>query len=137
MVPHVHVNISHEIDISINFLTGEILAGKIPPKYKKEIMDKIFNDDNQKELAQYYNKLSLKNAKLMLSNSNPKNVNENDNFFEDIYKGFYINEVSAKRMINSNTKGRGEISELLITNYKEQLKWNYQIDSTLERVALS
>ena len=31
-VPHVHVNISHEIDISINFLTGEILAGKIPPK---------------------------------------------------------------------------------------------------------
>ena len=96
-----------------------------------------FNDDNQKELAQYYNKLSLKNAKLMLSNSNPKNVNENDNFFEDIYKGFYINEVSAKRMINSNAKGRGEISELLITNYEEQLKWNYQINSTLERVALS
>ena len=88
-------------------------------------------------MAQYYNKLSLKNAKLILSNSNPNNVNENDNFFEDIYKGFYINEVSAKRMINSNTKGRGEISELLITNYKEQLKWNYQIDSTLERVALS
>ena len=96
-----------------------------------------FNDDNQKELAQYYNKLSLKNAKLMLSNSNPKNVNENDNFFEDIYKGFYINEVSAKRMINSNAKGRGEISELLITNYEEQLKWNYQINSTLEMVALS
>ena len=96
-----------------------------------------FNDDNQKELAQYYNKLSLKNAKLMLSNSNPKNVNENDNFFEDIYKGFYINEVSAKRMINSNAKGRGEISELLITNYEEQLKWNYQINSTLERIALS
>ena len=96
-----------------------------------------FNDDNQKELAQYYNKLSLKNAKLMLSNSNPKNVNENDNFFEDIYKGFYINEVSAKRMINSNAKGREEISELLITNYEEQLKWNYQINSTLERVALS
>ena len=96
-----------------------------------------FNDANQKELAQYYNKLSLKNAKLMLSNSNPKNVNENDNFFEDIYKGFYINEVSAKRMINSNARGRGEISELLITNYEEQLKWNYQINSTLERIALS
>ena len=96
-----------------------------------------FNDDNQKELAKYYNRLNLKNAKLMLSNSNPKNVNENDNFFENIYNGFYINEVSAKRMINSNAKGRGEISELLITNYEEQLKWNYQINSTLERVALS
>lgn len=96
-----------------------------------------FNDDNQKELAKYYNRLNLKNAKLMLSNSNPKNVNENDNFFKNIYNGFYINEVSAKRMINSNAKGRGEISELLITNYEEQLKWNYQMNSTLEMVALS
>ena len=68
-----------------------------------------FNDENQKELAEYYNKLNLKNAKLMLSNSNPKNTNENDNFFEKIYKGFNINEVSAKRMINANAKGRGEI----------------------------
>lgn len=96
-----------------------------------------FNDDNQKELAKYFNRLSLKDAKLMLSNSNPKNVNKNDNFFEDIYKGFCINEISAKRMINSNAKGRGEISELLITNYEEQLKWNYQMNSTLEMVALS
>ena len=55
----------------------------------------------------------------MLSNSNPKNTNKDDNFFEEIYKGFYINEISAKRMINANTKGRGEISELLITNYRE------------------
>lgn len=78
-----------------------------------------FNDDNQKELANYYRELSSKNAKLMLSNSNPKNTNKEDNFFEDIYIGFNINEVSAKRMINANSKGRGEISELLITNYKE------------------
>ena len=82
-----------------------------------------FNDDNQKELANYFYKLDLKNAKLMLSNSNPKNVNKDDNFFENIYKGFVINEVSAKRMINSNAKGRGEISELLITNYEEQSEW--------------
>ena len=91
-----------------------------------------FNDEDQKELAKYYNKLNLKNAKLMLSNSNPKNTNENDNFFEKIYKGFNINEVSAKRMINANAKGRGEISELLITNYEEQIKWNSQINFTLK-----
>ena len=78
-----------------------------------------FNDENQKELADFYKELDLKNAKLMLSNSNPKNTNKEDNFFEDIYKGFNINEVSAKRMINSKAQGRGEISELLITNYKE------------------
>lgn len=96
-----------------------------------------FNDENQKELAEYYNKLNLKNAKLMLSNSNPKNVSTEDNFFEDIYKGFVINEVSAKRMINSNAKGRGKISELLITNYEEQSKWNFQINSTIKMVALA
>ena len=66
-----------------------------------------FNDNNQK------------NAKLMLSNSNPKNTNKDDNFFETIYDGFNINEVFAKRMINSNAKGRGAISELVITNYEE------------------
>lgn len=76
-----------------------------------------FNDENQKELAKYYEELNIKKAKLMLSNSNPKNINKKDTFFEDIYKGFYINEVFAKRMINANSTGRGEISELLITNY--------------------
>ena len=78
-----------------------------------------FNDDNQRELARYFSLLDEKNAKLMLSNSNPKNTNKEDDFFEKIYKGFNINEISAKRMINANAKGRGEISELLITNYEE------------------
>ncbi len=76
-----------------------------------------FNDDNQKELAKFYRELDFENPKLMLSNSNPKNTDESDNFFEKVYKGFNINEVSAKRMINANSKGRGKISELLITNY--------------------
>ena len=76
-----------------------------------------FNDENQEELADYFKRLDKKNAKLMLSNSNPKNTDEDDNFFEDIYNGFYINEIFVKRMINANENGRGVISELLITNY--------------------
>lgn len=72
----------------------------------------------------------------MLSNSNPKNTNENDDFFENIYKGFNINEISAKRMINANAKGRGEISELLITNYEEMNECILE-NSTLKKVALS
>lgn len=77
-----------------------------------------FNDDDQKELALFYSSIHSRNSKLMLSNSNPKNTNQDDTFFEDIYSEFNINEVYAKRMINANSKGRGEISELLITNYK-------------------
>ena len=93
-----------------------------------------FNDENQKELAKYYSELNDKKAKLMLSNSNPKNTNKEDNFFEDIYKGFNINEVSAKRMINANSRGRGEISELLITNYKETIEC-IQANSTMKMIA--
>ena len=77
-----------------------------------------FNDDDQKKLGEFYKTLNEKNAKLMLSNSNPKNTNENDTFFEDLYKGFCINEVKANRMINSNASKRGKISELLIINYE-------------------
>lgn len=95
-----------------------------------------FNDENQRELAKYFRKLDEKDAKLMLSNSNPKNINKDDNFFEDIYKGFHINEIFAKRMINANSKGRGEISELLITNYEEMNECIME-NFTLKKVALS
>lgn len=76
-----------------------------------------FDDEDQEALAEFYRTLNTTKAKLMLSNSNPKNTNENDNFFVDIYNGFNINEVYAKRMINASADKRGAISELLITNY--------------------
>ena len=79
-----------------------------------------FDDNDQIELAKYYKTLDNKNVKLMLSNSNPKNTNKEDDFFDKIYMGFNINEVMANRMINSDAKGRGKISELLITNYEEK-----------------
>lgn len=76
-----------------------------------------FDDEDQKQLASYFRTLDTKDAKLMLSNSNPKNVNEKDTFFDDIYSGFNINELQANRMINANANKRGKISELLIINY--------------------
>ncbi len=90
-----------------------------------------FDDDNQKELANYFEELNYKDAKLMLSNSNPKNTKKDDVFFETIYKDFFINEIYAKRMINSNAKARGKISELVITNYEENNKC-IQKDSILK-----
>ena len=53
----------------------------------------------------------------MASNSDPKNVDENDNFFDDLYAGMKIYRVTATRSINSKGKGRGKINELLVTNY--------------------
>ncbi len=76
-----------------------------------------FGDKDQEKLAEYFCAMSLKEAKLMLSNSDPKNKNQTDNFFDELYKDFSIQRVEASRMINSNGAKRGKIKELIITNY--------------------
>ncbi len=76
-----------------------------------------FSDKNQIELAECFKALSNKGVKVMLSNSDPKNTNENDNFFDDLYADFNILRVEASRMINSKGSSRGKIKELLIKNY--------------------
>jgi len=54
----------------------------------------------------------------MLSNSDPKNENPDDSFFDDLFSEYYIERVPAKRMINCNGARRGDINELIITNYR-------------------
>lgn len=75
-----------------------------------------FNEKSQKRLAAWVKEINDK-AYLMLSNSNPKNTDPEDNFFENIYSKFNISEVFANRSINSNANKRGEITELVIKNY--------------------
>lgn len=79
-----------------------------------------FDDNDQKQLALFFKKAHKIGANVMLSNSNPKNTDKNDDFFERLYKGFEINEIQAKRVINSNSNNRGAISELVITNNKKE-----------------
>jgi len=76
-----------------------------------------FSDNDQIRLAEFFKELDAKGAKIMLSNSDPKNENPGDSFFDDLYSGYYIERVPAKRMINCNGSGRGNINELIITNY--------------------
>ena len=76
-----------------------------------------FCDEQQIELSEFVNKISNLGAKVLVSNSDPKNTNSDDNFFDDLYKSFIINRVSASRMINSDAKKRNKINELLISNY--------------------
>lgn len=76
-----------------------------------------FDDENQKQLAHTFRSLDKKNVKVLLSNSDPKNTVADDEFFDELYSGFNIQRVSAKRAINSNPNKRGIITELLISNY--------------------
>lgn len=76
-----------------------------------------FNDAEQKRLAAFYAECDAKGAKLMLSNSDPKNIDPNDGFFDDLYKDYYIDRVPARRMINCDGAGRGKIHEIIVMNY--------------------
>nr|WP_295972803.1 DNA adenine methylase [uncultured Bacillus sp.] len=76
-----------------------------------------FRDEEQIELGNFFEELHKMGALLMLSNSDPQNTNPDDTFFEEIYEGFSIEKVSARRSINSKASSRGQINELLVTNY--------------------
>lgn len=75
-----------------------------------------FNDEEQKRLAQFCQEIDKKRGAFMLSNSDPKNLDKNDNFFDDLYNDYNIQRIYARRNINSNGKERGNITELLIKN---------------------
>lgn len=79
---------------------------------------KEFDDLEQKRLAEFCDIVAKKGAKLIISNSNPKNTNPDDDFFEILYKKFNIEIIEANRFINSKAEGRKAITELLITNIK-------------------
>ncbi len=80
-----------------------------------------FDDNEQIRLRDFCNKLNKLNYKWILSNSDIKNNNDNNLFFDDLYSDFHIKRVEAKRSINSNASKRGFLTELLITNHNNRI----------------
>ncbi|NJP07903.1 MAG: DNA adenine methylase [Chloroflexaceae bacterium] len=68
-----------------------------------------FTRADQHRLAATFRTLDARGCLLMLSNSNTPLIHE-------LYQGFSIHLIKARRAINSNPNGRGVIQELLITN---------------------
>lgn len=79
--------------------------------------ENLFDDEEQIELAKFVDELDRKGAKVVVSNSDPKNSKTDDDFFDNIYSAHKIRRVEATRMINCNSEARGKIKELLISNY--------------------
>lgn len=82
-----------------------------------------FNDNEQIRLKDFCAKLDSLNHSWILSNSDVKGKNENDNFFDELYADFQIKRVLAKRSINANPEKRGTLTELLITNQIKEEKY--------------
>ncbi len=78
-----------------------------------------FNDAEQVRLKSFCDTIDALGSKWILSNSDVKGANPRDNFFDDLFEKYQINRVLAKRSINANAEKRGQLSELLITNYTE------------------
>lgn len=77
-----------------------------------------FNDSEQQRLSTVFKKLNnINGVKLMLSNSDPKNEDKDDNFFDKLYKDFRIERLKARRIINCDASKRSEINEILVMNY--------------------
>ena len=77
-----------------------------------------FFESDQLRLVKFFRELDKKGAQIMLSNSDPRNENPADTFFDDHFSDYTIERVPASRMINSNGARRGKINELVITNYR-------------------
>jgi DNA adenine methylase len=73
-----------------------------------------FNEDEQRRLRDVFAERTAAGAKCLLSNSDTPFIRElyNDSHFEII-------TVKAKRAINADSAGRGEVDELLIRNWNE------------------
>lgn len=70
-----------------------------------------FGKDEQVRLSNVFKALSNKGVYVMLSN-------HNTDFIRELYKDFNIHIVEAKRMINSKADGRGNVEEVIVTNYE-------------------
>ncbi|NJM73576.1 MAG: DNA adenine methylase [Scytonema sp. RU_4_4] len=69
-----------------------------------------FDENEQLRLRDVFGKLAERGVKVMLSNSDTL-------FIRNLYKDFNIHSILAGRSINSNSKRRGKINELLVTSY--------------------
>lgn len=83
----------------------------------KDYTKEAFNDDSQIRLKKFCDKIVAAGHNFMLSNSDCKGKNEEDNFFDLLYDGYFIDKVMATRNVNANGAKRGKISELLIHSY--------------------
>lgn len=75
-----------------------------------------FDDAEQIRLRDFCDLIAKQKSLFVASNSDPLNVDNEDVFFDHLYKMFSIKRVSAARMINSKGNGRGTISEIMISN---------------------
>lgn len=125
LLQHVEI-LTGDFEATFDYAQGNTLFYFDPPyrplsdtssfnDYAKE----SFNDDAQIRLKEYCDRINEAGFQFMLSNSDCKGKNEEDNFFDVLYRAYNIERVWASRSINSNPNKRGKLTEILVHNYVE------------------
>ena len=70
-----------------------------------------FGEEQQRELAALYRDAANRGVRLMLSNSDTE-------FIRRLFRGFTIHTVQARRMVNCDGTKRGEVNEVVVTNFE-------------------
>ena len=70
-----------------------------------------FDEEDQRELAEVFRELDRRGCLVMLSNSDTP-------FVRELYAGYDIRVVQARRAINCRADGRGPVGELVVRNYR-------------------
>lgn len=78
--------------------------------------DNGFDDNQQRRLSDFCKKIDKLGYYFVLSNSDPKNSNPSDNFFDELYQGFNIERVQVNRAIGANSSSRKKINEIIVNN---------------------
>lgn len=80
-----------------------------------------FDDKEQIRLCNFCHRISENKTTFILSNSDVKGKDKNNNFFDKIYNRYHIQRVMATRMVNANPAKRGKLTELMISNINKAL----------------
>lgn len=81
-----------------------------------------FNDDAQRRLKAFCDKVERAGYHFMLSNSDCKGKDGKDQFFDDLYSEYEIERVWASRCVNANGAKRGKLTEILVHNYDTEVE---------------
>lgn len=125
LLQHVEI-LTDDFEATFEYAHGNTLFYFDPPyrplSYTSSFNDyakEAFNDDAQIRLKGYCDRINEAGFSFMLSNSDCKGNNEEDNFFDVLYGAYNIEKVWASRNINSNPNKRGKLTEILVHNYVE------------------
>ena len=81
-----------------------------------------FNDDEQRRLKEFCDRIHAAGHFFMLSNSDCLAKDGKDRFFDDLYAAYSIERVWASRSVNANPAKRGKLTEILVRNFGEEEK---------------